>query len=435
MEIYNLISFGGIFAFPLIAWAISENRKILNWRVISYGITLQILVAIFIFVVPAGSKFFLFLNDIIVQILNSASAGSEFVFGRLALSPGQSNALGEQSIGFILAFQGFPTIIFFSALISVLYFLNIMPKIIKAFSYVFTKLMKISGAESLVAASNIFVGIESAFTVKPHLKDMTRSEFCTVLSVGMATVASNILALYVFTLKSQFPTIAAHLISASLLSAPAALVISKIILPETETPKTLGKHIEPYHEKENSLFESIMNGANSGIKMIVGIVALLIAVLSLTALLDLGLSLIGSKINTLANMQFEWSLKNIFGYIFYPFTLIIGVPLSDAGVISKIIGERIIVTEVVAYQDLAKAISQGAIQHTRSYVIATYALCGFAHLASMSIFVGGVSALAPEKTKIISSVAFKALISATLACLMTAAVAGAFFTKNSILFG
>ncbi len=432
MDIYNLVSFAGIFVLIGFAWVLSADKKNMNWRVIGWGIGLQILIGLFIFVVPAGSKLFLVVNDIVVNILESASAGAKFVFGRLALAPGQVSETGEESLGFILAFQAFPTIIFFSALIAILYYFGIMPLVIRGFAYVFTKLMRISGAESLVAAGNIFVGIESTLTVKPYLSRMTNSEICTILTAGMATVASNVLALYVFSLKTQFPTIAGHLVSASLLSAPAALVMSKIIFPEKQSPETLGVHVRPFYEREKSLFEAIINGANAGVKMIVGIVALLIAVLGLVALVDLLLSTVGTWIFGLEN---ELSLKAIFGYVFYPFTLILGVPASDAGIVSKIIGERLIVTEVVAYKDLAAALEQNLLQHERSAVITTYALCGFAHLASMAIFVGGISALAPDRVRNIGGVAFRALLAATLACLLTACVAGTFFTKGSILLG
>ncbi len=435
MGIYNLVSFAGMFVLIGFAWILSSDKRNMNFRVIGWGIGLQILIALFIFNVPAGEKLFLIVNDVVVKILDSASAGIKFVFGPLALAPGQINEAGEKSIGFILAFQAFPTIIFFSALIAILYYLGVMPLIIRGFAYVFTKLMKISGAESLVAASNIFVGIESTLTVKPYLARMTGSEMCTILTVGMATIASSVLALYVLSLQSVFPTIAGHLVSASLLSAPAALVMSKIILPEKESPETLGINIQPFYEKEKSLFEAIINGANAGVKMIVGIVALLIAVLGLVALVDMLLSALGTRVNLLFGLEGQWSLKVLFGYIFYPFTLILGIPLSDAGLISKIIGERLIVTEVVAYKDLAIALEENLLQHERSAVIATYALCGFAHLASMAIFVGGVCALAPERTRNIGGIALRALLAATLACLLTACVAGTFFTKGSILLG
>lgn len=435
MDIYNLVSFAGIFVLIGFAWLLSNDKRNMNFRVIGWGIGLQLLIAIFIFVVPAGAKVFFVVNDVVVKVLDSATAGAKFVFGRLAIAPGQTSDAGEESLGFILAFQAFPTIIFFSALISILYYFKIMPLIVRGFAYVFTKLMRISGAESLVASSNIFVGIESALTIKPYLNRMTNSELCTILAAGMATVASNVLALYVFSLQKVFPTIAGHLVSASLLSAPAAVVMSKIIFPEKEQPETLGINVQPFYEKDNSIFEAIINGATAGVKMIVGIVALLIAVLGLVALVDLILSAVGSKINLFFDINIDLSLKTIFGYIFYPFTVILGIPLDDVGVASKIIGERLIVTEVVAYKDLATALQQNLLQHLRSAVIITYALCGFAHLASMAIFVGGVCALAPDRVCNISKAAIRALIAATLACLLTACVAGAFSTKGSILLG
>jgi CNT family concentrative nucleoside transporter len=434
MDVYNLVSFAGIFVLIGFAWILSAQKKNMNVRVILWGIGLQLFIGFFIFIVPVGSNLFLFVNNVVIKVLDSASAGAKFVFGPLAIPPGAESETGEKSLGFILAFQAFPTIIFFSALIAILYYFRIMPLVIRAFAYVFTKLMRISGAESLVAASNIFVGIESALTVKPYLDRMTPSEFCTILTAGMATVSSNVLALYVFSLEPQFPKIAGHLVSASLLSAPAAIVMSKIILPESQSPETLGVHVRPFYEKDNSLFEAIINGADAGAKMIVGIVALLIAVLGLVALVDLFVSALGTSV---FGLETELSLKTIFGCIFYPFTIILGVPASDASQVSRIIGERVIVTEVVAYQDLATALAQNALQCRRSAVIVTYALCGFAHLASMAIFVGGVSALAPDRTRNIAAVAIRALVAATLACLMTACVAGTFFTegKASILFG
>ncbi len=434
MNIYNLVSFIGIFLLLGLAWLFSTNRKNVNYRVILWALGLQFIFAAFVFLVPHGAKFFLYLNDIVVSVLGSASAGAEFLFGRLALPPGTENEYGESSLGFFLAFQALPTIIFFSALMSILYYFNIMQRVIKAFSNTFTKLMRISGAESLSAASNIFVGIESSLTVKPYLDGMTRSELCTVLTAGMATVSSNILALYVFSLQNQFPTIAGHLISASILSAPAAVAMSKLLVPEDGAPKTLGVNVDPYYDKEGSLFEAIINGAENGVKLIIGIVALLIAILGLVALLDLIVGGVGAHINSFIGINIDWSLKGFMGYLFYPLTLIIGIPLSDAYTISKIIGERTIVTEVVSYNNLAYAIDNGLLKDPRSQVITAYALCGFAHIASMAIFVGGVAALAPSRKKDIAAMGFRALVAATLACLMTACIAGVFFTQKSILF-
>ena len=204
MDHYNFISLFGIIVLISLAYIFSTHRKEINWHVVVWGVSFQFLFAWFLFVLPVGVKLFLWINAIVINVLDCASAGSKFLFGPLALSPGVSSAMGERSIGFILAFQVFPTIIFFSSFVSILYFYNIIPTIIKAFSYLFTKLMKVSGAESLCTASNIFVGVESALIIRPFLKDMTASELCTVLTAGMATVSSNVLALYVFSLQKVF---------------------------------------------------------------------------------------------------------------------------------------------------------------------------------------------------------------------------------------
>lgn len=368
-----------------------------------------------------------------MRVLDCASAGTRFLFGRLALPPGTKNEAGEESLGFFLAFQALPTIIFFASLMALLYHVGVMPRLIKLFSRTFTKLMRISGAESLSVSSNIFVGVEANMTVLPHLSEMTRSEFCTILSAGMSTTASNVLALYVFLLHDRFPTIAGHLISSSILSVIAAIVMSKLIMPETEKPETLGIHIEPHYEKKSTFMESVIEGANEGVKMVIGIMALLLAFLGLVALADYLLSGIGLRLNSLFGMNMDWSLKGLLGYVFYPFTLVIGVPLSDAFEISKLIGERAVLTEVKSYQDLALLLSSNTLKDPRSAVLAAYALNGFAHFASLAVFVGGTAALVPGRTKDISGVGFRALIAATLACLMTAAVAGTFFTEGSIL--
>jgi concentrative nucleoside transporter, CNT family len=430
---YNLISFAGIFILMTFAWALSTDRKVINWRVVVWGVALQLLFAVFIFVVPAGSKIFLLINDAVVKVLDSATAGTRFLFGRLALPPGTKNEMGEESLGFFLAFQALPTVVFFASLMGALYYIGLMPRLIGFFSRLFTRFMKISGAESLCAASNIFVGVESATIIRPHLEKMTRSELCTILTAGMATVASSVMALYVFILQAQFPTIAGHLVSASILSAPAAIVMSKLLLPETGRPETLGTDVKPHYEKESTLMESIINGANAGVKLVVGIAALLLALLGIMALVDSLFVGAGTGINSMLGLHVDWSLKGLLGYLFYPFTLIIGVPASDATVIAQMIGERTVLTEVKSYQDLAAALSANTLKDPRSAMLATYALCGFAHVPSLAIFVGGTAALAPKRAGDLSRVGFRALLAATLACLMTAAVAGTFYTQGSIL--
>jgi len=432
---YNLVSFAGIFILMAVAWMLSTNRKVINWRVIFWGTVIQLIFALFIFIIPVGTKVFLFINDAVIKVLDSATAGTRFLFGRLALPPGTKNEMGEESLGFILAFQALPTIIFFASLMGVLYYIGVMPWFIKIFSKAFTRLMGISGAESLSVSSNIFVGVEANMTVLPYLGKMTKSEFCTILSAGMATTASNVLALYVFILHSQFPTIAGHLVSGSLLSAVGAIVMSKIIMPEVERPETLGLEATPYYQKESSVIEAIINNANEGVKMVIGIMALLLAFLGMVALIDFLIGGVGLKLNNLIGIQIDWSLKGFLGYLFYPLTLMIGVPLSDAFEVAKLIGERAVLTEVKSYQDLAVLLSSGALKDPRSAVLAAYALNGFAHIASLAIFVGGTAALVTHRAGDIAKVGLRALIAATLATLMTAAVAGTFFTGGSILLG
>ena len=389
--------------------------------------------AFFLFFIPFGQALFSALNSAVVAILNSAQNGIEFLFGRLALAPGTENGAGEKSIGFILAIQALPTVVFFAALVQLLYYYGILPRVITFFAKVFTKLMHISGAESLCVSANIFVGVEAGVSIRPHLEKATLSELLTILTGGMATIASSMLAFYVFILHEQFPMIAGHLLSASLLSAPAAIICAKILLPETEKPVTLGEDISPDYSKENNPIEAIVNGANSGLQLVIGIIALLLAFLGLLSLTDLLLGILGGWVNGATGLEFEWSLRNLLAWIFYPFTLLLGVPFSDAAEVSRIIGERLVVTEVQSYFDLKAAMEEGLLQHPRSAVICTYALCGFAHIASMAIFTAALSSLAPSRVSDISRLAPRALLAATFACLLTGAMAGIFFTSSSVL--
>lgn len=435
MSVYNLVSFLGLFALAATAWLFSTDRKVVNWRVLGWGLGLMLLVAFFIFVVPAGTLVFLWVNNAVSALLDTATAGTKFVFGRLALPPGATNEAGETSLGYFLAFQGLPTIIFFASLLGGLYYLGIMPFFVRLFARVFTKSMRISGAEALSVSANIFVGVESALVVRPHLKDMTRSELCTIITAGMGTIASTVLAMYVMILQKQIPTIAGHLVSASFISAPACIVMAKLVMPETEKPLTLGVDVKPHYEREDNLIMAFINGAGEGLKLLGGIVTLLIAFLGLLALVNLGLGWAGGLANGLFGWHVHWSLEALLGYVFYPFTLVMGVPPHDAAAVAKVLGERTILTEVFSYQHLADLMASGAIRDPRSAIIASYALCGFAHVASLAIFVGGTSALVPTRVRDISRLGFRALLAATLACLMTGAVAGTFYTGASVLFG
>jgi CNT family concentrative nucleoside transporter len=419
---YRLISLAGLFFLMFLAWVSSRDRKHVNVRLIVTGLLFQILFAVVVFQLSAGVVVFSWLNDAALKVISFAKDGIYFVFGPLSVSPGETGPMGENSPGFILAFQVLPAIIFFSSLVSLLYYLNVIPAMIRLFAGVFAYLMRISGAEALCASSNIFIGVESAVTIRPYLLEMTRSELCTVLTVGMGTIASTVLALYVGFLNKEFPAIAGHLISASVISAPAAIIMSKLVVPETETPQTLGVHVRVEKDgRAGSWIESIIVGANDGLKLCVGIVTLLLAFLGLLSMFNWFLGFAGAKV-----FGISLSLQLLLKGLYYPITLLMGVPLQDAAPIATLLGERTIVTEVVAYQHLNQMIQEGVLFNTRSITIASYALCGFAHIASLAIFVGGFSALAPSRAKDIARLGFRALYAATLACLMTGCVAGLF---------
>ncbi len=417
----NWLSLIGMLILILFAWLISENKKNQNFRLIIGVIILEFIVGFLLFRLEWGLILFEKINLIVIKLANIASEGSRFLFGPLAISPGQ-----DGSLGFILFFQALPTIVFFSAFISILYYFRIMNLLIESFAFIFNKLFRISGAESLVAASNIFVGIESILTVRPLISQMTRSELHTILTAGLATVASNVMAVYIFSLQHVFPQIAGHLVTASILSAPAAILFSKIIVPETGQPLTLGKHVQVEFQKENSLIESIINGSNAGLKLIFGIVALLLSVIGMVSLIDnilmYGFSFLGKEI----------SLKVILGYLFYPFVWGLGIPEKDIFNIATIIGERLILTEVYSYQRLAEMLQNQQIE-LQSAVVASYVLCGFTHFASLAIFTGGIQALIPERTKTLASISIKALIAATLADLFTGSIASFFYSGSSYL--
>ena len=414
-----------------LAWLFSANRRLLNVRCIFWGVVLQLVLAFLVFYAPYSTKIFLWLNDLVVKVLSSATAGQKFLFGPLATAPGETGPNGQASIGFILAIQALPVIIFFSALMSLLYYYGIMQRIIRAFAWLFTSLMRISGAESLCTAANIFVGIESNTAVLPYLGKMTRSEFCTILTAGMATVASSTLGLYVLFLKDVFPTIAGHLISASILGAPASIVMSKILVPEDGQPVTLGRDIEIQYERDSGAIESIINGAMTGVKLVVGICALLVAFLGILAVVDLFLGWLGGVSGVINAGDVRSPLSTLMGYAMAPLAIVIGIPPADAVSAGSMFGQRLIATEIPAYIALAEALRDGTLTNPRSAVIIAYALCGFAHIASLAIFVGGTSALVPHRSRDLAAVAVRSLVAATLACLMVGAVAGTFYHTGS----
>ncbi|HWN99021.1 MAG TPA: nucleoside transporter C-terminal domain-containing protein [Blastocatellia bacterium] len=418
--IHHLVSAAGFLIFAGIAWSLSTDRRKVAWKTIVWGISLQLATGLVIFHFPFSHRIFLWLNDAVLALLNASKSGTTFLFGPLAASPGEPG-----SVGFILIFQVLPVAIFFSAFTAALYHLRVLQWVVYLFAKVFHRTLGISGAESLCGAANIFVGVESALVVRPYLERMTRSELLSVLTTGMATVASSTLGIYVAFLTGVFPEIAGHLLSASVLSIPAAFVVAKLLVPETGTPETLlGVPPEDESARSGNLMSAIIQGSMDGLKLAAGISAVLIAVLGLVALGDKALALGSSWVG----MSEPLSLVRILSWAFYPFSFLLGLKPEDVPVASRLLGERVILTEVVSYQDLSQLIASGTVTDPRTVVILSYALCGFAHVASVAIFVGGTAALAPSRRDDLASLGWRALIAATLATLMTACVAGIFST-------
>lgn len=424
--LWNLASLLGWFALAALAWLVGGARRPVPMRPVIGGTVLVFAIGACVFLVPAARAVLLVVNDVVRAVLEAGRAGIVFLFGPLALSPGETTAAGESSIGFVLATQVLPAVVFFAALMALLYRLGAVQPVVRVFARAFRRTTGLSGAESLGGAANLFVGVESALTVRPFLAKMTRSELLLLLTCGMSTVASTTLAIYVFLLADAFPLIAGHLVSASVLSVPTAAVVAKLMLPETRTPETLGAVPREVREDGRRTWLAVLgDGGMDGIRLAAGIAALLIAVLGLVRLVDLGLGWATAPLaETLGG---PLSVERVLGWLFTPLAWCLGIQPSDVGEAATLLGRRAVLTEIVAYQDLATLASTSAVS-ARTLVILSYALCGFAHVASVGVFVGGFAALAPERADDLGALGPRALVAATLATLMTGAVAGTFWT-------
>jgi concentrative nucleoside transporter, CNT family len=414
---YQFISLAGFFLIALISWATGSRQKI-NTKTIIGSISLAWVLGFLTFWVSWSRSALQLINDVLVAILTASQKGALFLFGPLALGPGQTMPDGTPSIGFILAFQVLPSVIFFSALVSGLYYLGIMQAVVRFFARIFYRLLALSGAESLSAAANIFVGIESGLTIQPYLMKMTRSELLTLMTCMMATVASTVMGVYVIALHEIFPQIAGHLVSASLISIPCAIITSKLSLPEQNIPQTLGElpPAENDPEKSSNIMVALVKGGSQGTKMAVGIATVLIVVLGLEALLDLTLS---------KSVGQNFSVQNLMGWLALPFAALLGLRPEEWEMAGQILGSRFVETEVSAYFALAQAQTANPVAFTtRSVTILTYALCGFVHFASMGIFIGGLTALVPSRANDITVIGGRALWTAFLATILTGCIAG-----------
>ncbi len=426
----------GIVVILGVALAVSNNRSKVNWRTVGAGLGLQLILAIFLlkgtamgayFAPLAWPKaFFSWVSSFFVVVLEFTTAGAEFVFGPLALPAGT-----EGSMGFFFAFQVLPTIVFFGSLMALLYHLGIMQKIVQYMAWGVSKFLGTSGAESLSVTANIFVGqTEAPLVIRPYLEGMTRSELMAIMTGGMATIAGGVMAAYIQMLGDPYAVarglelsvgrliFAEHLLGASVMAAPAALILAKIIIPEVSEPETRGMvRIDTKTGSANSI-DAIATGAVDGVKLAINVGGMLIAFLAMIAMVNYilgwGAGFFGA----------ELTLQQLLGWTISPVAWLIGVPWADAVAFGSLLGTKVIVNEFVAYLDLSSAIAAGLLS-PKATIMATFALCGFANLSSIAIQIGGIGPLAPSRTGELAALGVRAVLAGTLANMMTATIAGA----------
>ena len=401
----SLLGILGLFTLLSIALLLSENRSAINLKTVLYGLIFQLVFALFILKTPFGAPIFSFLDKSINILIGFSSSGSDFLFKSyidgVGFHPGLIN----------FAFSTLPTIIFFSSLVAVLYHFGILQTIIKFIARRMQLTLGTSGSETLSVAGNIFLGqTESPLMVRPFVSKMTKSELMAVMTGGFATVSGGVLAIYVSWL-TDIQGIAGHLLAASVMSAPAALVVAKIIYPETEESQTMGDVNVNIEQTNINAMEALSNGATDGLKLAANIAAMLIAFISFVAMVNYFLSFGGT------------SMEEIFGIIFRPLAWTMGVPWNEAQLVGMLMGKKIVLTELVAYGDLQNLIRDGMISE-RSAIISTYALCGFSNFASIGIQLGGIGAMAPERKKDLAKLVTKAMFGGAIASWLTATIAG-----------
>ena len=418
LDLENLRSFLGIALIVAIGWVFSENRRAVKWRTVGAGVALQFAFAVIVLKTAPGIWFFQKVSDGVNALIDYTVAGSSFVFGPLVTS---------DKIGFVFAFRVLPTVIFVGAFTSVLYHLGILQRVVGAMAWVMQRVMATSGAESLSCAVNVFVGqTEAPLVVRPYLARMTRSELMAVMTGGFATIAGGVLVAYV-----QMGISAAHLLTASVLSAPAALVMAKLLVPETGEPETGRLHHIEIERTSVNVIDAAAAGATDGIKLAINVAAMLIAFVALVAMVDGILGWVGG----LAGWQL--TLAKVLGKVFWPLAWAIGVPTADCATYGDLIGTQISQTEFIAYLKLAALLPKGAEDSAfsaRAAMLATYSLCGFANFGSIGIQLGGIGALVESRRHDLARLGLKAMIAGVLACNMTAAVAGVLVSQGEAEF-
>ena len=402
----------GIVALLGIAFALSNDRSNINYKIVRWGLGLQLIFAVFILKTPIGKPIFGFLDKAISKLISFSDAGGDFLFTSFVPEIGFHPSL----INF--AFRALPTIIFFSALMSMLYHFGIIQVVVKWIAKAMQKTMGTSGSETLSVSANIFVGqTEAPLMIRPFLNNMTKSELMVVMVGGFATVAGGVLAIYVKWL-TDIPGIAGHLLAASVMSAPAALVMAKIIYPETEEPETMGNLNIEIEKTSSNAMEALGNGATDGLKLAGNVAAMLVAFLSIVAMVDFLLQAIPGQFGFAGT-----SIDEVLGLLFQPLAWTMGVPWEESSMMGTLMGKKIAFTELIAYGDLKTILASGQISE-RTAVIATYALCGFANFGSIGIQLGGIGGMAPDRKKDLASLVTKAMIGGALASWLTATIAG-----------
>ncbi|MFT4625746.1 MAG: CNT family concentrative nucleoside transporter [Myxococcota bacterium] len=438
------LSLVGLGAMIGIAWLLSEHRKEIDWRPVMWGVGLQIVFGAVILSPTVSGVFYTVVDGAVNKLLSFANDGATFVFASIvphAIIVGDASNAPQMVSGvsppmMTFAFWVLPTIIFFSSLMSVLYHLGVMQVVVKAIAWVMVRTLGTSGAESLSAAGNIFVGqTEAPLLVKPFIKDMTRSELMAVMTGGFATVAGGVMGAYVSFLHT-IPNIAGHLVMASILSAPAALACAKVMVPELGEPKTRGVVAISGEKPASNVLEAAAMGAKEGMELAINVAAMIIAIVGLVSMFDwfVGLAPVSfcSGIPTTAAACVTGeveplSLSIMLGWVFAPIAVLMGVPLGEALVVGRLLGEKIVLTEFVAYINLGALINgPEAVLSERSSIIASYALCGFANFASIGIQLGGIGGLAPNKMPELASLGLRAMTAGVLAACMTGCIAGIF---------
>lgn len=409
-----------------IGFALCNNRRAINWRLIVSGILLQVVIAIAVLKIEAVYAVFQNLSLFFVELMNFSAYGAEFLFGSL---------MDRNTFGFIFAFQVLPTIVFFSALTSALYYLNVLQYIVYGFAWLMHRTMRLSGAESLAAAANIFIGqTEAPLVVKPYLEKMTSSEILALMSGGMATIAGAVLVAYIAILGGDDPArvqyFATHLLVASIISAPAALMVAKLILPETEEVDR--ELLIPRHRMGGNLIDALTSGTTQGVKLAVNVAAMLLVFTAMIAMVNYIMKDGIGEWTGLNERILDWSegryegftLQYVLGLLLAPVAWLLGVPYGDLMVVGQLLGEKTILNEFYAYVSFGQLKDAGVITNEKSIIIATYALCGFANFASIGIQVGGISSLAPGQRLTLCKLGVKALIAGTIAAFITACIAG-----------